>query len=43
MHREQRKKILKAITEEKQITYKGKTIKIIASFSTNFESKKSME
>jgi hypothetical protein len=31
---ENRKRILKSITEKKQITYKGKHIKIIADFST---------
>jgi hypothetical protein len=33
-HKEQRKKILKAAKEKRQVTYKGKPIRITADFST---------
>jgi hypothetical protein len=36
-------RILKAVKEKNQIKDKGKCIKIIAEFSTNFKTKKGME
>jgi chromosome segregation ATPase len=40
---ENRERILKSVREKKQITYKGKSIKITADFSSKTLSKKSME
>jgi hypothetical protein len=40
---ENRERILKAVREKKQITYKGKSTKIKADFSTKYKSKKVME
>jgi hypothetical protein len=41
---ETRKRILKAVREKKQMTYKGKPIKITADFSTEtLKARKSME
>jgi hypothetical protein len=40
---ENREIILKAVREKKQITYKGKPIKITADFQQNLKSKKSLE
>jgi transketolase len=40
---ENTERILKAVREKKQTTYKGKPIKIITDFSTNLKNKKGME